>query len=308
MSLRLGSLRLPRTFLALFALCVLAALQLACGGGSVQVQTPVPAGQPTFSHVVLVVEENHSYSEVIGNASMPYINSLAPQYGLAAQYFADAHPSLPNYLLLTTGLTETFDDNFAGTISDDNVVRELVEAGKTWKAYAESLPLPGYVGSDIGLYVQRHNPFTYLSDVQNDSSQAANIVPFTQFAADLANNTLPQYSFIAPNIMDDAHTGSLAQADAWLQTNIAPLIASSAFQNGGLLIITFDEGNQADLNHGGGQVATLLIGSKVKKAFQSLTLYQHQSTLRLILASSGVNNFPGMAATAADMTEFFSGH
>ncbi len=308
MSLRLGSLRLPRTFLALFALCVLAALQLACGGGSVQVQTPVPAGQPTFSHVVLVVEENHSYSEVIGNASMPYINSLAPQYGLAAQYFADAHPSLPNYLLLTTGLTETFDDNFAGTISDDNVVRELVKAGKTWKAYAESLPLPGYVGSDIGLYVQRHNPFTYLSDVQNDSSQAANIVPFTQFAADLANNTLPQYSFIAPNIMDDAHTGSLAQADAWLQTNIAPLIASSAFQNGGLLIITFDEGNQADLNHGGGQVATLLIGSKVKKGFQSLTLYQHQSTLRLILASSGVNNFPGMAATAADMTEFFSGH
>src|SRR5258708_10315432 len=131
MSLRLGSLRLPRTFLALFALCVLAALQLACGGGSVQVQTPVAAGQPTFSHVVLVVEENHSYSEVIGNASMPYLNSLASQYGLATQYFADAHPSLPNYLVLTTGLTETFDDTFIGTISDDNVIRELVKAGKT---------------------------------------------------------------------------------------------------------------------------------------------------------------------------------
>jgi phosphatidylinositol-3-phosphatase len=308
MSLRVSPLHCSRTFFALFVLCSVAVLQFACGGGSPNVQTPVPANQPAFSHVVLVVEENHSYSEVIGNASMPYFNSLASQFGLATQYFADAHPSLPNYLMLTTGLTETFDDNFMGTISDDNVVRELVKAGKTWKAYAESLPSPGYIGGDSSLYVQRHNPFTYLSDVQNDSSQAANIVPFTQFATDIANNALPQYSFIAPNIMDDAHTGSLAQADAWLQTNIAPLIASSAFQSGGLLIITFDEGDDTDLNHGGGQVATLMIGPTVKKGFQSLTLYQHQSTLRLILAGSGVTNFPGMAATAPDMTEFFSGH
>src|SRR5260370_38940284 len=199
MSSRVRFLPLPKTLLVLFVLCALAALQLACGGGGSQqaqtpVQTPVPAGQPTFSHVVLVVEENHSYAEVIGNGSMPYFNSLASQYGLATQYFADAHPSLPNYLMLTTGLTETFDDNFIGTISDDNVVRELVKAGKTWKAYAESLPSPGYVGGDSGLYVQRHNPVTYLSDVQNDSSQAANVVPFTQFATDLGNNALPQYS------------------------------------------------------------------------------------------------------------------
>jgi len=308
MSLRVRPLHCFRTIFALFALCSVAALQFACGGGSARVQTPVPANPPTFSHVVLVVEENHSYSEVIGNASMPYFNSLASQYGLATQYFADAHPSLPNYFMLTTGLTETFDDNFVGTISDDNVVRELVKAGKTWRAYAESLPSPGYIGGDSGLYFERHNPFAYLSDVQNDSSQAANIVPFTQFAADLGNNALPQYSFIAPNIMDDAHTGTLAQADAWLQTNIAPLIASSAFQNGGLLIITFDEGDQTDLNHGGGQVATLMIGSTVNKGFESTTLYQHQCTLRLILAGSGVNNFPGMAATAPDMAEFFSGH
>jgi hypothetical protein len=309
MSLRVRSLHLPRTFFALFVLCALAAWQLGCGGGgSAPVQTPVPAGQPTFTHVVLVIEENHSYSEVIGNASMPYLNSLASQYGLATQYFADAHPSLPNYLVLTTGLTETFDDNFAGTISDDNVVRELVKAGKTWKVYAESLPSPGYVGGDASLYVRRHNPFTYLSDVHNDSSQAANIVPFTQFATDLVSNALPQYSFIVPNTMDDAHDGTLAQADAWLQTNIAPLIAGSAFQSSGLLVITFDEGNQADVNHGGGQVATLIISSTVKPGFQSVTLYQHQSTLRLILAGSGINNFPGMAATAPDMTEFFTSH
>jgi acid phosphatase len=239
---------------------------------------------------------------------MPYFNSLASQYGLATQYFADAHPSLPNYLMLTTGLTETFDDNFSGTISDDNVVRELVKAGKTWKSYAESLPSPGYVGADAGVYVRRHNPFTYLSDVQNDRTQSANLVPFAQFATDLANGALPQYSFITPNIMDDAHDGTLAQADAWLQTNLAPLIASSAFKTSGLLIITFDEGAQSDLDHGGGQVATLVISSAAKPGFQSKSVYQHQSVLRLILAASGVSTFPGLAGTAPDMTEFFTGH
>ncbi len=307
-------LRMLRNLIALFVLCTLSSLQIGCGGGSagvntpIVVQTPVAATQPTFKEVILVVEENHSYSEVIGSSSMPYLNSLVSQYGLATQYFANAHPSLPNYLMLTTGLTETLEDNFRGTISDDNVVRELVKAGKTWKAYAESLPMAGYMGADSALYARRHNPFTYLSDVQNNSTQAANIVPFTQFATDLANEGLPQYSFIIPNLMDDAHDGSLAQADSWLQTNIAPLIASSAFQSSGLLIITFDEGNQSDIDHGGGQVATLMISSSVKKGFQSATFYQHQSLLRLTLAASGVNTFPGMAGTAPDMTEFFTGN
>ena len=209
--------------------------------------------------------------------------------------------------MLTTGLTESFNDSFSSTISDDNVVRELVKAGKTWKCYAESIPAPGYVGADSGVYVRRHNPFSYLSDVQNSVAQAGNIVPFTQFATDLANNTLPQYSFIAPNVDDDAHNGNLAQADAWLQSNvIVPLAASPALQST-LLIITFDEGNQADLDHGGGHVATVIVSPKAKKGFQSTNTYQHQSTLRLILAGSGVNSFPGLSAVAPDMTEFFTG-
>jgi acid phosphatase len=287
-------------------------VHLACGGGSgvtsTPVQAPAAAAQPTFNHIFVVMEENHSYSGVIGDSSMPYFNSLASQYGLATQYFANAHPSLPDYMVLTTGLTETLDDNFAGTISDDNVVRELVKAGKTWKSYAESLPSPGYIGGDSNLYARRHNPFTYLSDVQNDSSQAANLVPFTQFATDIANDTLPQYSFIVPNLMDDAHDGSLAQADAWLQSNIAPLLANSAFQSDGLVIITFDEGDQSDIMHGGGQVATLIISPTAKKGFRSQTFYQHQSVLRLVLSGSGIATFPGTSAAAPDMTEFFTGH
>ncbi len=296
-------------WIAILALSMLAGLQMACSGaGSGLPQTPISSDTPAFTHVVLVMEENHSYSEVIGNAAMPYLNGLAQQYGLATQYFANAHSSLPDYLMLTTGRMETLDDNFTGVISDDNIVRELVKAGKTWKAYAESIPSVGYLGGDVLPYVRRHNPYSYLSDIQNDQSQAANIVPFSQFGSDLANGSLPQYSFIAPNVDNDAHNGTLAAADSWLQNNIAPLIASSAFQGGGLLIITFDEGDATDMDHGGGQVATVIVSSRSKMNYQSQTFFQHQSVLRLILVSSGVTTLPGMSASAPDMTEFFTGH
>jgi len=291
---------------SLLSLCFFTAFGVACGSGTPAspVQTPVPPNQPTFSHVIVVVEENHSYPSVIGNSAMPYLNSLAQQYGLAAQYFGNAHPSLPNYLMLTTGLLETNTDTFSGTIKDDNVIRELAKAGKSWKCYAESLPPTG-PATDAYPYVRRHNPFSYFSDLQGNTPQAANIVASTQLATDISSNSLPQYSFIAPNMLNDGHDGSLAQADAWLQSNIAPLIASPAFQASGLLIITFDEGDQSDTAHGGGQVATVIVSTKSKKNYTSQTIYQHQSLLRLTLAASGVDTFPGAAAIAPDMTEFF---
>ncbi|MGE5056422.1 MAG: alkaline phosphatase family protein [Acidobacteriota bacterium] len=299
--------------LSLAILAAIAALQLACGGYSAgsasnPIPTSAPTTFPTFSHVFVVVEENHSFTDVIGNSSMPYLNSLASKYGLAKQYFANAHPSIPNYLMLTTGQMETLNDNFSGTIGDENVVRELVSAGKTWKTYQESIPAAGYLGGDASPYVRRHNPFSLLSDVQNNPAQAANIVPFTQFAPDLANNLLPNFSFIVPDVNNDAHDGTLATADSWLQSNMAPLIASSTFQSGGLLVILFDEGELSDFNHGGGQVAVVIVSSNSKPNFQSQTLYQHQSTLRLVLEALGVKKFPGQAATAPDMAEFFSGH
>ena len=120
--------------LAVAILAAVAAVQLACGGYSAgsssspsPTPTPAPATFPTFSHVFLVVEENHSFTDVIGNSSMPYLNSLASKYGLAKQYFANAHPSIPNYLMLTTGQMETLNDSFSGTIGDDNMVREFSE-------------------------------------------------------------------------------------------------------------------------------------------------------------------------------------
>jgi acid phosphatase len=277
------------------------AVAVACGGGGA---VSGGASPPAADHVVLVVEENHSYSDVVGNSAMAYLNRLASQYGLGTQYYANVHPSIGNYFMLTTGKIEAVDDGFSGTVSDDNVVRELVKANKTWHCYAESLPSVGYLGGDVYPYLKHHNPFAYFTDIVG-TAQANNIVPFTQFASDLSGGGLPDYSFVIPNALNDAHDGTLAAADHWLQANIDPLISSSWFQPGGLLIIVFDESEFTDLSLGGGHVALVVAGARVKTGFQSATVFQHQSTLRLTLSILGVTSFPGAAASAPDMGEFF---
>lgn len=276
---------------------------------TVMVNPPTASGMPQFDHVAIVVEENHSYESVIGSSSpMPYLNSLAAGNGLATQYFANFHPSIDNYFMLTAGqMFANGDDKFNRVVTADNIARELIASGKAWKSYTESLPRVGYIGGDVPPYLRHHNPFTYFSDVQNSTNQLQNLVPFTQFASDLANNALPNFSFIVPNTLNDAHDGTLQQADAWLQTNIAPLIANPAFQQSGLLIIVFDESDLTDVAHGGGHVAAVIISSRVKPGFQSTTLYQHQSTLKSILEALGIPTLPGAAGDpqTQDMAEFF---
>jgi len=283
-------------------------LALGCGGaasGSSSGGRPRPAPPqtpagvvPQFEHVVLVVEENSSYAQVIGNTAMPYLNSLATQYGLATQYFANTHPSLGNYFMLTTGQIVTNDNSFMGTVDVDNIVRELIASGKTWKSYAESR-------NDLQLYVKRHDPLSYFSDVTSSSTQMQNLVAMPQFSADLADNSLPNFCFVVPNLQDDAHDGPLQAADAWLKNNIGPLVSNATFQQDGLLIIVFDESIDSDSAHGGGRVPAVIVSAQARQGFQSATFYQHQSVLRLILEGLGVSNLPGASSTAPQMGEFF---
>jgi len=273
------------------------------------------ASMPRFGHVFVVVEENHSYGSVIGSAAMPYLNRLAQRYGLATNYYANTHPSIGNYFMLTTGQTITNDDSFTGTVSADNLVRQMVAAGKTWKAYAESLPAVGWTGGDQYPYVKHHNPFAYLTDVLNSTAQTNNLVPFSQFASDLANNQLPAFSYLLPNQLNNGHdcpNGSpctdadkLTATDNWLNTNIAPLLASAVFQQDGMLLITWDESLDTDTANGGGHVATLIISPRAKVGYQSSSFYQHQSALRTIAEAMGLTGFPGASATATSMAEFF---
>ncbi len=130
-------------------------------------------------------------------------------------------------------------------------------------------------------------------------------MPFTQFATDLASGALPDYANIVPNLCHDAHDCSLDTADTWLRNNIAPLLASAVFQRDGLLIITFDESG-SDNTHGGGRIAWILVGPKTKATYQSTMVYQHEGTLRLTLEALGITQFPGAAAAAPRMGEFFT--
>jgi acid phosphatase len=262
------------------------------------------AAVPQVRHVFIVVEENHSYSSVIGSSSMPYLNALARRYGLATAYYADTHPSIGNYFMLTTGHVITNNDAYSGTVTTDNIVRHLLTAGKTWKAYAESLPYVGYIGGDSFPYIKHHNPFAYFSDVRDSSNERDRLVPFSHFASDLANGNLPSFSFIVPNALHDAHTGSLSAADYWLKSHIAPLIASAAFQQS-LLVILFDESYDSDTAHGGGHVAAIVVGPAVKPGTRNGSFFQHQNVLKTFCSALGLGSCPGAAGSASSMVGFF---
>jgi phospholipase C len=272
---------------------------------------------PSSQHVFVVVESQHSWWSVVSGTTMPYLNGLINQNASATQYYANGHPSIEDYFYLTTGQFITNDQTFSQSVSADNLVRELTAAGKTWKVYAESLPSVGYLGGDDFPYIHAHNPFTYLTDVQQSSTQKQNVVPFTQFASDLSNGVLPNFSFIIPDATHDVSncpagisctdSQKMTNADNWLQANVGPLIASSTFQQDGILIILFDESWLSDIGFGGGQVAMVVVSPHAATGFHSTNFYQHQNTLKLVCDALGITTCPGDATGAASMGEFFRG-
>lgn len=324
-----------------FPALLLALMLSACHGH--HVPTPVAriarARIPSFEHVFVVVEENENYADVIGNTKdMPYLNMLAARYGLATSYYANTHPSINNYFFLTAGRMGTsrpwirdLSDLYPFDVEGENVASILDENGKTWKSYAENIPHAGYIGDDRLPYVKRHNPFAYFDSVRGKVPQRENIVPFDKFNDDWQNDTLPNYSFIVPNLYNDGHDDpvthnmapcgdhrALRNIDTWLKDNMNPVIESATFQRSGLLIIVFDEaceyGPTADWRldpkkpelKGGGKVAAVIVSSRTKPGTTSDQLYHHESVLRLSLRALGVEQLPGLAATTPDMNVFFA--
>lgn len=271
----------------------------------------IQAQAPRSKHVVLVMEENQSYSTVVGQTTAwPNLNNLISNGALATDDYANTHPSIGNYFMLTTGQVLTNDDSSTTVWNVDNIARRMLAAGASFRIYAEGVT-QGYVGGNTGLYLVRHEPFALLSDIADDKTVAnAHIWPFKQFAMDLANGTLPEYSYIVPDVDDDAHNGTPQQADTWLQSKVvAPLSTYSAFEpdGDGVLIVDFDEAATSDTTHGGGHVACILWGPDVNAGYRqtSSTVYQHQSVLATEMELLGLSNPPGAAASAPLMNEFF---
>jgi acid phosphatase len=258
---------------------------------------------------VLVIEENHMFSEVYPNG-MPWLVAQGNTYGYATNYHADEPGSALDYLWLSSGSDELSfgctGDGCTDSVTDDNIFRELNRAGLTWKVYAQSLPSVGYMGTQSGSYVARHNPARWYSDVIDSAAEQQKMVPFAQFAADMAANNLPNYSIVVPDLDNDAHDGTVAQADTFLANGVAPLLKTPSFQSGGdgLMIVTFDECDGA-VGACPEQVYTAVIGPNVKRGSRSATYYKHENTLRTILEALGVNVYPGASSNVAPMSDFF---
>src|SRR6266581_484752 len=180
------------------------------------ISSVVSAQVPIVKHVFIVVEENEDFSCVIGNPAMKFLNEeLAAKYGLAASYYANARPSTSNYFMLTIGQAlfknlHLLGDKRLRPVDADNVIRILKKNGKSWRAYVEDVKSRGYTGKDIitseAHYVKRHNPLAYF-EKDIPSADRANLAPFSQLTQDLnpAHLSLANYSFIVPNLLDDAH-------------------------------------------------------------------------------------------------------
>jgi hypothetical protein len=257
--------------------------------------TAPAAKVPVFSHVMLIVLENHEYGGVIGNSSqMPVFNQLASENTLLTQFFAVSHPSLPNYIALVSGGTQGITTDCTNCfVSATNLADLLNKANLTWKTYQEDMPSPCFVGN-AGTYAQKHNPFIYFNDLRTDAGLCqANVVPLTQLDTDLANGVLPNFSFIMPNLCNSAHDCGLDVADRWLGAMVTKLTSAKSYDDHSLIIVTFDEGQG---NHSccglpksaGGQVATLLISPLAKAGFQDPTPYSHYSILKTLSAAWGI--------------------
>jgi len=260
---------------------------------------------PNFDHIVVIVEENKPYAEVIGNANAPYLNSLADTYAQAANYRAITNPSLPNYIALTSGTTAGITKNcsprecHAGTTA--NIADRIEQSGRTWKSYNENMPEK--CGLDTaGRYAPKHNPFVYYQTiVSNEARCKTHVVPLTDFYTDLAANQLPNFVFITPDLCSDMHDCPVKTGDDWLANVVPKLLASSAFtEQQSLLIITWDEGTIAT-NH----IPTLLIGPDVKKHFVSKRPYTHYSLLRTIEEAWQLDTLTNNDERAPLMTDLF---
>lgn len=287
----------------------------------VAAQAPVP---PSF-HVVLLIDENTSYSTTI--AEMPWLVKEGSANGHAANYYSDTSGSLMDYLWLASGSchssancrlpngTHDFGCNgndCAKPITDDSIFREMNNLGISWKVYAQSYAAAGGTVTTPDRakgthYYRRHNGATWYSDILNnvDKSQSK-IVDFSQFSNDLADNALPRFSIIAPDGLHDGHDASPAQADSFLSSNLPAMLAKPYFQPGGdgILIITFDNGN----NDAAGRVYTAVIGPNVTPNKISNTAYKHENTLRTLLDALEITNHPGASAEVTAMKDFFSGY
>lgn len=256
----------------------------------------------TPPHVMLLVLENHSASQIVGSPTAPYLNRLVHRYGLATNSYAWTHPSLPNYLDLVSGSTQGISSDCSTcTANGTQLVDQLQQKGIGWQAFIESMPSPCFTGDAPPPYDRNHNPFVYAPHLVQDPAECDRVVPLTRLGHELSTGTAPPFLWVTPNVQHDMHTGSVREGDTWLSHELPTVLSSSWYRAAGTVIITFDEG---ETNAGccggaaGGHIMTLVISAATAGGARMTAPVDHAGVLRTIETLYGVRPL-GAAADPA---------
>ena len=300
--------------LVLFLICCTGLMTLL-SLSSVHAQEATPTPTPT---VFIILMENHNWSQIKDSPSAPYINSLLTQGAHAEAYYnpPGLHPSEPNYLWLEAGTNFDVTDDKAPSVnhqaSTEHLTTLLDAAGISWKAYQEDIAGDVCPLKNKGLYAPKHNPMIFFDDVtdKNDPKSAnciAHIRPYTELATDLTKGNVAKYNFITPNLCNDMHNSKgcatkdpIKNGDDWLKQAIPPILASDAYKNGGIIFITWDEGEGGD-----GPIGIIVLSPYAKIGYSNSIPYTHSSTLRTLQELFGVQPLLGDAANATDLSDLF---
>ena len=249
-----------------------------------------------YDHVVWIVMENHSYDQIIGSADAPYLNQLATQHGLATNFYAESHPSLPNYIAMTSGSTQGIgdDDPPAAHRLDVPSIFSLLPGGGS-RSLEESMPT-NCAQTDSGEYAVRHNPQAYYVNLEGDC--AGYNVPLGD-PPDLS----ARFTSVTPNLIHDMHDGTVADGDSWLSSFLPKLLSSDEYAAGRMAVfITWDEDDDLSANH----IPTFVIAPSVAPGTAIADRLNHYSMLRATQEMLALEPLLGDAATAADMRAPFN--
>lgn len=265
-------------------------IRVSLGRGPCGKQRHPPA---RYDHVVWVVMENHAFGSVIGSSQAPYENALAKRCGLAANFTAEAHPSLPNYIAMTSGSTHGIADDGSPSshaIGGPSIFSQL---GSDWRALQESMP-SNCSRSSSGDYAVKHNPAAYFTGAR--AACARQDVPL-HGSPDLS----AKFTFVTPNLCNDTHDCSVSTGDRWLRTFLTKVFATPEYRAGRTAVfLTWDEDDSGHGNH----VATIVAAPAVARGTVASERFSHYSMLRTAEEMLGLR-FIGAAAQAPSMRPAF---
>jgi acid phosphatase len=248
--------------------------------------SPAPTGltAPKWDHVVVVVEENHAYGQVLGAGDAPYLDQLARSGTSFTNFIAETHPSQPNYLAMFSGSTQGItDDSCPHTFAADNLGAQLRRSGRSFTGYSENLPSPGWLGCAAGSYGRKHSPWVDFANLPPSVNQT-----FTAWPGNYSQ--LPSVAFVVPDVQHDMHDGSVAEGDMWLRIHLDGYVAWARTHRS-LLVVTWDEDDFGPAN----RVATIAVGDGVP-ARQDASRADHYSLLRTIEENFGLAPLGSAAA------------